>query len=166
MSDVSARGSHCTCCGTGFAADAGWPRRCAGCGQMSFQNPVPVAVLLLPVGAGLLVVRRGIEPGKGELALPGGYIDLGETWQEAAARELLEEAAVAIEPEQVVEFRVRSVRGGPLLVFGLGPRLQPDELPGFVPNPEVTERLVIEGPRELAFPLHTEAAAAYFAGRR
>lgn len=163
---VADRGAHCTYCGGRFAEGAAWPRMCAGCGRMSFINPTPVAVLLLPVDDGLLVVRRAIEPARGTWALPGGFVDLGETWQEAAARELHEEAGVEIDPARVVEFRVRSVRGGPLLIFGLGPRLAGAELPPFQANHEVTERAVIEEPRELAFPLHTEAAAAWFAARR
>lgn len=36
--------------------------------------------------------------GQGRLALPGGYQMLGQTWQEAGAREVLEETGVAIEP--------------------------------------------------------------------
>jgi ADP-ribose pyrophosphatase YjhB (NUDIX family) len=163
---VPEKGSHCTYCGGRFAEGVPWPRTCVSCDRTSLLNPTPVAVLLLPVGDGLLVVRRGIEPGRGKLALPGGFIDLGETWQEAAARELHEEAGVEIDPARVVEFRVRSARGGPLLVFGVGPRLAAAGLPPFVANDEATERAVIEAPRELAFPLHTETAAAWFAGRR
>jgi ADP-ribose pyrophosphatase YjhB (NUDIX family) len=45
-------------------------------------NPVPLVATLVPVDNGLLVVRRGIQPGRGRLALRGGYINLGETWQE------------------------------------------------------------------------------------
>lgn len=160
------KGSHCSFCGAAFDVGASWPRTCGACGATSFRNPTPVAVLLLPVDDGLLVVRRGIDPGRGELALPGGFIDLGETWQEAAARELAEEAGIEIDPGEVTELRVRSVRGGPLLIFGVGPRRAGAELPAFSPNHEATERLVIDGPRELAFPLHTEAAAAWFAARR
>jgi ADP-ribose pyrophosphatase YjhB (NUDIX family) len=37
-----------------------------------------VEVVLQPVGEGLLVVRRGLEPGKGELSLPGGFIEKEE----------------------------------------------------------------------------------------
>jgi ADP-ribose pyrophosphatase YjhB (NUDIX family) len=51
-----------------------------------------VAVVLLPVHGALVTVRRDMEPRKGELAPPGGFMELGETWQEAAARELREEA--------------------------------------------------------------------------
>ncbi len=63
---------------------------------MSFLNPLPVAVMLVPAAGGLVVIRRGIEPAKGLLALPGGYINLGESWQQAAARELFEETGIRV----------------------------------------------------------------------
>src|SRR3954469_7529832 len=92
---------HCSYCGAPFIVDQPWPRACAGCANVSYLNPVPVAVLLLPVGGGLLCVRRDIEPGRGKLALPGGFIDVGETWEEAAVRELREEAGIAMEAGEV-----------------------------------------------------------------
>ena len=55
-----------------------WPRQCLSCGNFTYKNPTPVAVLLQPVDDGLLVVKRGIDPGMGLWALPGGYMDLGE----------------------------------------------------------------------------------------
>lgn len=85
------RHAHCGPCGARFPEGLAFPRRCAACGHVTYVNPVPVAVLLLPVDDGLLVIRRAIEPRKGQLALPGGFIDLGESWQAAAARELREE---------------------------------------------------------------------------
>src|SRR5688500_14088532 len=93
---------HCTHCGAPFTVPA-YPRVCAGCGERTWQNPLPVAVMLAPVriaggtgpgGTGIVVVRRGIEPGYGELALPGGFMETGESWQEAAVRELREETAI------------------------------------------------------------------------
>lgn len=156
------KNAYCSYCGHPFEAGQAWPRTCANCGSTSFLNPLPVAVLLLPVDGGLLVVRRGIMPRLGQLALPGGFINFGETWQEAAARELFEETGVIVAPEAIEDFCTLSGREGYILVFGLGPALTSADLPPFEPNPEVTERLVITGPTDLAFPTHTEAAARFF----
>jgi ADP-ribose pyrophosphatase YjhB (NUDIX family) len=130
-----------------------------------YRLPEPVAVLLLPVDDALLVVRRGIEPYRGELALPGGFIDVGETWQQAAARELREETAVVVDAERVRLFDVHSAPDGTLLVFGLAPRTASAALPPVAPTAETMEWLLIDGPRDLAFSLHTRVVSAYF-GRR
>jgi ADP-ribose pyrophosphatase len=44
----------------------------------------------------ILLVKRGVEPGKGLWAIPGGTLRLGETLRECAAREILEETGVTI----------------------------------------------------------------------
>ena len=44
----------------------------------------------------VLLVKRGVEPSKGLWAIPGGTLKLGETIQECAAREILEETGVTI----------------------------------------------------------------------
>ena len=80
--------SHCSYCGQRFSHDQPWPRQCAKCGNISFVNPIPVVIVLVPVDDGVLVVRRSQEPGSGVLALPGGFVELGETWQETGAREV------------------------------------------------------------------------------
>ncbi len=154
---------YCSYCGTRFV-QLGWPRHCRQCGQYTFRNPVPVAVVLLPVGAGLLVVRRGIEPGRGELCLPDGFLGLQETWQEAAARELFEETQVAIDPAQLQIYSLRSAPDGTLLIFCLAPPWE-GELPPFTPSYETPERHVLLQPGPLAFLLHSEAVADYFARR-
>ena len=153
--------NHCPYCGSALPR-TDWPRTCPACDRTNFLNPAPVAVLLLPVDDGLLVIRRGFAPGKGKLALPGGFIDLGETWQEACARELFEEAGVVVPASAITLFDTRS-SSKHLLVFGLGPRLVEAELPPFVPHPECPERLVIHGPVTLAFPRHSDVVTRYFA---
>src|SRR5262249_31424310 len=141
-----------------------WPRRCAGCGNISYLNPIPVAVCMLPVDGGLLVIRRAIPPAVGQLALPGGYVDFGETWQQAAARELLEETGVAIDPDEVRHFRTHSSRlgDGVLLIFGVARERRWDSLTFAPKDADASEMLVIREKQLMAFPLHTQAVAEYF----
>jgi ADP-ribose pyrophosphatase YjhB (NUDIX family) len=46
----------------------------------------------------VLIVRRGRPPAQGIYTLPGGVVEAGETLMEAAAREVLEETSLVIEP--------------------------------------------------------------------
>jgi ADP-ribose pyrophosphatase YjhB (NUDIX family) len=160
------KNSHCSFCGQPFDANQSWPRACAACGNTSFLNPLPVSVILLPVDEGVLLVRRNIEPQIGQLALPGGYMNLGETWQQAGGRELFEETGIIIRPAEVREFCVKSAPGGTtLLVFGVAPGVKSQDLPDFVPNEETQEVCVINAPQALAFSTHTEALREFFASR-
>jgi ADP-ribose pyrophosphatase YjhB (NUDIX family) len=159
--------SHCSYCGTAFANDAPWPRICSHCGEITFRNPLPVCVVLVPFingsgEPGLLAVRRAIPPKIGELALPGGYINYGETWQEAGAREVFEESGVRIDPAEITEFRVRSAPDGTLIIFGLAQPHPLEQLPAFLPNEEASERVLLTRPVEMAFGLHNEMARLFF----
>jgi ADP-ribose pyrophosphatase YjhB (NUDIX family) len=159
------KNSHCSYCGARFDDDAPWPRTCGACGNTSYLNPLPVAVLLQPVDDGLLAVRRAIAP-VGGLALPGGFIEVGEAWQAAAARELREEAGVRIDPAGIREVRVLSAPDGTLLVFGLAPPLAERALPPFTPSDEASERVILRAAADdLAFPLHAQVVREYFSGR-
>ncbi|MFB3812885.1 MAG: NUDIX hydrolase [Terriglobales bacterium] len=50
-----------------------------------------------------LVVKRGVEPLKGQWSIPGGAVELGETLRAAAAREAHEETGLLVEPGEVLE---------------------------------------------------------------
>src|SRR4029453_18735553 len=139
--------SHCSYCGVAYPVEIGWPRTCAGCGETTWSNPLPVAVVLLPVrggdgGLGVVVVRRDIEPFRGELALPGGFIETGEWGREAAVRELREETGLPAEPDEVRLFDVHSsFNGRSLLVFGVLPPRAAAALPASPPTEEAPEWL-------------------------
>jgi ADP-ribose pyrophosphatase YjhB (NUDIX family) len=159
--------AHCSYCGARWPEDLGWPRTCATCGETTWSNPLPVAVVLLPVSyadgrTGVVVVRRDIEPFRGDIALPGGFIETGESWREAAVRELLEETGLAARADEVDLFDVHSSYNGfTLLVFGVLPPRPAESLPPSAPTPEVIEWLVVTEPTRLCFPTHTAALADY-----
>ncbi|MFF5449592.1 NUDIX domain-containing protein [Streptomyces sp. NPDC012888] len=163
-----AKDSHCSSCGTRFAAPD-WPRTCTACGSVSYRNPLPVAVALLPVedgpGTGLVVVTRTIEPALGGTALPGGFVDFAEDWRTAVVRELREETGIEASAADVTLADALSSPAGHLLLFGLLPARPAADLPPSTPTDETSGWHVLHAPAELAFPLHTRAAAAWFAGR-
>jgi len=92
-------------------------------------------------------------------------VNLGETWQEAGAREVLEETHVRIDPGEIREFLVRSAPDGTLLIFGLANQRSADDLPSFEPTDETTARKVSSELLDMAFQLHTEAGTVYFNGQ-
>ncbi len=70
---------------------------CDACGYRHFITPIPAAcALILDSQQRLLVIRRAHEPGLGRLGLPGGVIEPGETGEEAAARETMEEVGLEL----------------------------------------------------------------------
>lgn len=78
----------------GKHATVAYPRsmRCPNCGYAAFYNPKPVACAI-PQNerAELILMRRGFEPRRGHWSMPGGFVDLGESVEEAAIREVQEE---------------------------------------------------------------------------
>jgi ADP-ribose pyrophosphatase YjhB (NUDIX family) len=70
---------------------------CDDCGTIHYQNP-KVVVGCIPEWQGrILLCRRAIEPRYGFWTLPAGFMENGETVQQGAARETLEEASARVE---------------------------------------------------------------------
>ncbi|ASY35986.1 MULTISPECIES: NUDIX domain-containing protein [unclassified Streptomyces] len=161
--------SHCASCGAPYAEARSWPRTCAVCGATAYGNPLPVAVALQPVydraGTGLVVITRAIEPAKGTVALPGGFVDHAEDWRHAVVRELREETGIDAESRDVRLADALSSPDGHLLLFGVLPTRPAAELPSSVPTDETDGRHILREPARLGFPLHTLAVRAWFEGR-
>ena len=164
------KNAHCSYCGASFdGPDQPWPRNCSGCNNTSYVNPIPVAVVVQPVEQGVLCIRRDIEPKRGMLALPGGFIDMGESWQQAAARELREETGLVVEPEALELLTVKSAPDGTVLIFAKAPPLDAAALEAGLGagDHEVSEQVVLQGlgGEAIAFDLHEAALRDFFDGR-
>ena len=154
--------SYCSYCGNEFPGTLPWPRTCPSCGSKTYLNPLPVAVMLLPMHDGLVVMRRNTEPCKGTLTLPGGYIDFGETWQEAGRRELFEETGIDVGCDELRLYEVGNGLDGTLVIFGLAEQREREWSKEFT-SEETQEVRIIDGPMELGFEMHTKIVARYFA---
>ena len=75
---------------------------CVICKTIHYENPKPTATLICPKGNSILLGRRAFNPGKGEWGLPGGFMELNETLEEAAQRELKEETNLDGEMVQIL----------------------------------------------------------------
>lgn len=104
-------------------------RVCQVCDFIDYQNPKIVAGAVVTQGEQIILCRRAIEPRKGFWTLPAGFMELGETVEEAAKREAHEEALADIEIDCVlavysvprigqVQVMFRAVLSGS---FGVGP---------------------------------------------
>jgi len=85
---------YCSKCGmkNSFSKIEGRIRyHCELCKVIHYQNPVPTATLICPKEEKILLVKRAFEPAKGTWSLPGGFLELNETPEDGAERELKEE---------------------------------------------------------------------------
>ena len=70
---------------------------CSGCGTVHYQNPKIVSGCVPEYEGRILLCRRAIEPRLGYWTIPAGFMENGETTQDAARREAAEEALADVE---------------------------------------------------------------------
>lgn len=105
---------YCSGCGAPLAHEvpAGDDRLrgvCRACGRIHYENP-RVQVSVVPIRDDrILWMRRADEPRAGFWALPSGFMELGETLQEAAAREAREEVGIELEKSALTLYTVGAI---------------------------------------------------------
>ena len=159
---------YCNYCGSMYDSDK-WPKTCKCCSNTTFRNPIPVAVGLLPFVSntqtnGLLLIQRAIKPFVGEFCLPGGFVDWGESWEEAVSREILEETNIKTDPDEFEFTRMISTPDKTRQLFFWTSRIIRNEknLKLFKPNEEVSNILIANKGTKLCFSLHQEVFDNYF----
>lgn len=94
--DWHARHRFCAQCGAATRlAKGGWQRDCGTCGVQHFPRTDPVAITLVQHGDRLML-GRGLGWPEGRFSALAGFVEPGETIEEAARREVLEESGVRI----------------------------------------------------------------------
>jgi len=73
---------------------------CPKCGFTDYQNPKACVAILITKGSEILLARRAIEPAKGQWDIPGGFVEAGESTEDAVIREALEETSLRIRVKQ------------------------------------------------------------------
>lgn len=91
--------TYCPICGAKtFVEHNEKAKRCTTCGFVYYFNPSSAVACFVRNSKGeLLLVRRGKEPAKGTLDLPGGFVDMYENAEEAARREVKEETGLELQ---------------------------------------------------------------------
>ena len=162
---------HCKLCGAAVVyrlpddGDVKERAVCPVCNTIHYENPLNVVGTVPHWGDQVLLCKRNIEPRYGKWTLPAGFMEMGETTAEGAARETDEEAGAEFEMQGLFSL-VNVVHVGQVHLFYRA-RLLSDQ---FKPGIETIEaRLFTEEEipwDELAFRTVKETLKRYFADRR
>ncbi|MEO8689343.1 MAG: NUDIX domain-containing protein [Solirubrobacteraceae bacterium] len=116
----------------GQPAQVDYPRsiNCPHCGYGAYYNPKPVAAAI-PVDQDdrIVLLTRGFDPGKDLWTFPGGFVDLGESVEDAARREAQEELQIAIDITSLVGVYSRPEDRVVLIVFAATTTQPPQTTP-------------------------------------
>jgi len=154
----------CPRCGEEATVD--YPRsiNCPHCGYGAYYNPKPVAAAIPVTPDGrIILLRRGFDPGKDLWTFPGGFVDLGESVEEATQREAQEELEIDLALTGLVGVYSRPQDRVVLIVFAATTTDTPRTTPEAI---EVTPFTAEEIPwQKLAFWSTTQALRDFLAAR-
>jgi ADP-ribose pyrophosphatase YjhB (NUDIX family) len=160
---------YCSRCGarTSVKVPAGDNRQrfvCDACDTVHYRNPRVITGLVAEWQGRVLLCRRGIEPRYGLWTVPAGFLELGESVQEGAVRETLEETRARVEVDALfTTFSLTHI--GQVYMLFRGRVLSPE----FGPTEESLETALFDAAStpwdELAFPVVRETLKRYFQDR-
>lgn len=96
---------YCARCGTAMERRIVDDRErdvCPACGFILYRNPVPAVGVVVALDGKVVLVRRRYEPRAGCWALPAGFMELGESAEEAAIRECHEETSLLVRVDHLL----------------------------------------------------------------
>jgi len=163
--------NHCRQCGSAVEnripddGDTKLRAVCPACHTIHYINPLNVVGTIPVWGDKVLLCKRNIEPRKGKWTLPAGFMELGETTAEGAARETVEEAGAQFEMQALFSL-INVARVGQVHLFYRATLLSPE----FDPGTETQEALLFDEADipwdEIAFRTVKETLEHFFADRR
>ncbi|TAG76796.1 MAG: NUDIX hydrolase [Burkholderiales bacterium] len=138
---------------------------CPDCGTVHYKNPLIVCGVVPVFEDRILLCKRGIEPRFGKWTLPAGFMELEESVEEGAQRELYEEAVATVELGPLLSV-ISVPRIGQVHMMYLGDLAEPK----FATTPESTEVCLFQESEipweELAFRTVSTTLKHYFECRR
>ena len=162
---------HCRQCGSAVEhripddGDTKTRAVCPACHTIHYINPLNVVGTIPLWGDKVLLCKRNIEPRKGKWTLPAGFMELGETTAEGAARETTEEAGAQFEMQALFSL-INVARVGQVHLFYRATLLSPE----FAPGTETQEAVLFDEADipwdEIAFRTVKETLEHFFADRR
>ena len=138
---------YCPKCGSSaFHPSGERSMKCATCGfHIYFNSSAAVAALVTDENGRLMLVRRGIEPDYGKLDLPGGFVDPGETAEDAVKRELDEELGLKVKSMKYLGSATNEYifSGFSVFTLDLSFRVHADSLDNLKPMDDILEYIFV-----------------------
>ena len=110
---------------------------CDSCDTVHYEGPTLLVWCYVSCGLELLMCRRAEEPAYGLWNPPGGFVEASESLEDAATRELLEEAGIRVAGSRLQLFGIVSLPHMNQVHVGFHVALE--EMPRLLPGPEVLE---------------------------
>ena len=137
---------------------------CPACGYVAWRNPLVATMVVVETTEGIVLGRRGIEPGFGLWCLPGGFVNEEEDPKEAAARECEEEIRARVEIDSLLDvYHITRGDGRGMVGIAYTGRLPDGATPSAGSETTEVGFFKVDALPELAFASHRRAIADWTA---